>query len=111
MSGDRVVRFPCGHVFHTTCVARWFAEVDMTLSRCPNCRHPVFDDSDNLLFGSRDFDVALPGRPATAEASVAPPQLLSSMPEFAPDRTGESDHTATIGESHDRHSVDPGLDT
>ena len=50
VQGDRVRKLPCGHVFHSTCIARWLIERNAV---CPLCKLDLFieeeedDDSDS----------------------------------------------------------------
>jgi len=47
--GDRVRRLPCGHIFHSTCIAKWLIERSAV---CPLCKLDLYiepveeDDSD-----------------------------------------------------------------
>lgn len=47
--GMRLRKLPCGHVFHSTCVARWLIERHAV---CPLCKMDLFEEEDPEVGGA-----------------------------------------------------------
>jgi hypothetical protein len=50
--GQQVARLSCGHMFHRSCIVRWFARS----RRCPYCRTPISRASDGGAGGQRETE-------------------------------------------------------
>ena len=45
--GDRVLKLPCGHSYHTDCVRPWFDSTQCKARSCPTCRqNPLISDAE-----------------------------------------------------------------
>lgn len=71
--GARVRQLPCGHVFHSTCIARWLIERHAV---CPLCKLDLYIEPEE----DEDDDINSEGGPSDAEEEERP--LLSILSRF-----------------------------
>lgn len=53
--GQRVRQLPCGHIFHSTCIARWLVERNAV---CPLCKLDVFEEEEEESSSSSEEEEA-----------------------------------------------------
>jgi len=69
LPGQRVRQLPCGHVFHSTCIARWLVERNAV---CPLCKLDVFEEEEEESSSSSEEE--------EAEADLLGLDLVSETP-------------------------------
>eukprot|EP00531_Pseudo-nitzschia_arenysensis_P000271 CAMPEP_0116141442 /NCGR_PEP_ID=MMETSP0329-20121206/14385_1 /TAXON_ID=697910 /ORGANISM="Pseudo-nitzschia arenysensis, Strain B593" /LENGTH=617 /DNA_ID=CAMNT_0003636627 /DNA_START=260 /DNA_END=2110 /DNA_ORIENTATION=- len=88
--GVRVRKLPCGHVFHSTCIARWLIERSAV---CPLCKMDLFiEPEEEDESSSDDSDTSAPTPPAfwnswfttSPNAYNSPLEVPSGAAESAP---------------------------
>jgi len=55
LPGQRVRQLPCGHIFHSTCIARWLVERNAV---CPLCKLDVFEEEEEESSSSSEEEEA-----------------------------------------------------
>lgn len=72
--GDRVKELPCGHLFHTQCIAQWLDSSTL----CPLCRENLASDGNAASAGAASAGIV---DPEVGMPSAPPPQNAAGMPE------------------------------
>eukprot|EP00526_Cylindrotheca_closterium_P008660 CAMPEP_0113616602 /NCGR_PEP_ID=MMETSP0017_2-20120614/8325_1 /TAXON_ID=2856 /ORGANISM="Cylindrotheca closterium" /LENGTH=511 /DNA_ID=CAMNT_0000525923 /DNA_START=265 /DNA_END=1800 /DNA_ORIENTATION=+ /assembly_acc=CAM_ASM_000147 len=80
LPGQRVRQLPCGHVFHSTCIARWLVERNAV---CPLCKLDVFEEEEEESSSSSEEEEAeadplVSETPTTREEEEVADQAVAS---------------------------------
>jgi Ring finger domain len=61
--GDRCRQLPCGHIFHSTCIARWLIERSAV---CPLCKLDLYEEEEEEDESNSDNETESPSSPSAA---------------------------------------------
>ncbi|CAJ1935735.1 unnamed protein product [Cylindrotheca closterium] len=76
IAGQRVRQLPCGHVFHSTCIARWLVERNAV---CPLCKLDVFEEEEEESSSSSEEEAAAEADPLVSETPSTREEELANQ--------------------------------
>lgn len=78
--GDKLMCLPCGHAFHTNCIARWLIERSAT---CPLCKIDLYEEEDDDDDNEEEGETQVQPPPPTETPPETTENATTTMPESA----------------------------